>query len=87
MSAQRDRHPFAPPPGPGQGGTANVIAAIASAILPGLGQLAQGRIAPAIFFFVVDVTLWVLLSIICLGWLALVIHAWACLDAALWEPT
>ncbi len=63
-----------------------MVAAIASAIIPGLGQLAQGRLGPAVFFFVTDVVLWVTLSIFCLGWLALVVHAWACLDAAWWEP-
>lgn len=70
-----------------RGGPGNVLAAVASAFIPGLGQLAQGRIGPAIFFFVTDVMLWLVLSVFCLGWLALVIHAWACLDAALWEPT
>ena len=78
---------FDPPPPPRQGGTGNVLAAIASAFIPGLGQLAQGRFGPAIFFFVFDVLMWLVLSLVCLGWLALVIHAWACLDAALWEPT
>lgn len=60
-----------------RGSTANVIAAIASFIIPGLGQLAQGRILAAILFFVIDVVLWIFL----LGWL---MHIWACIDAALY---
>lgn len=63
----------------GRGSTANIIAAIASAIIPGLGQLAQGRLGAAIFFFVIDVVLW----LVCLGW---IMHIWACIDAAYWEP-
>ena len=84
---QPSRGIFDPAEPPRRGGTGNVIAAIASAIIPGLGQLAQGRIGPAIFFFIVDLILWLVLSVICLGWLAILIHVWACLDAALWEPT
>ena len=63
----------------GRGSTANVVAAVASAILPGLGQLAQGRVGAAVFFLALDLLLWVF----CLGW---VMHIWACIDAALWEP-
>ncbi len=77
---------FDPPPPPGQGSTANVVAAIASAFIPGLGQLAQGRIGPAIFFFVVDVLVWIL-TFACLPGVAIIMHIWACLDAAWWEPT
>ena len=58
-----------------RGSTGNIIAAIASFIIPGLGQLAQGRIGAAILFFVFDVLLWLIL----LGW---IMHIWACLDAA-----
>ena len=60
-----------------QGSTGNVIAALASFILPGLGQLLQGRVLPAIFFFLLS-GLWV----IGLGWLA---HIAACLEAAVWK--
>ena len=63
----------------GRGSTANVIAAVVSFVIPGLGQAAQGRIAAGVFFFVVDVLLW----FVCLGW---IMHIWACIDAALWEP-
>ena len=36
----------------GQGSTGNVIAAICSLIIPGLGQLVQGRLMSAIGWFV-----------------------------------
>jgi TM2 domain-containing membrane protein YozV len=63
----------------GQGSAGNVIAALASLFIPGLGQLVQGRFLAAFFFFLASVILWFLL----LGWL---IHLWACLNAALWKP-
>ena len=37
----------------GQGSAGNVIAAICSLIIPGLGQLVQGRIISALVWFVV----------------------------------
>ncbi|HKV52537.1 MAG TPA: hypothetical protein VJO52_15185 [Gemmatimonadaceae bacterium] len=63
----------------GQGSTGNVIAALASFFIPGLGQLIQGRLGMAIVMFVLAAVLWFFL----LGW---VIHIWAILDAALWKP-
>jgi len=63
----------------GQGSTGNVIAALASFFIPGLGQLIQGRLLMAALMFVLAGVLWFFL----LGW---VIHLWAILDAALWKP-
>lgn len=63
----------------GQGSTGNVIAALASFFIPGLGQLIQGRFLRAIVMFVLAAILWWFL----LGW---VIHLWSILDAALWKP-
>ena len=63
----------------GQGSTGNVIAALASFFIPGLGQLLQGRLAMAIVHFVLAGILWFFL----LGW---VIHLWSILDAALYKP-
>jgi TM2 domain-containing membrane protein YozV len=63
----------------GQGSTGNVIAALASFFIPGLGQLIQGRLLMAIVMFCLAAVLWWFL----LGW---VIHIWAILDAALWKP-
>jgi TM2 domain-containing membrane protein YozV len=62
----------------GQGSTGNVIAALASFFIPGLGQLIQGRLMMAIVMFVLAAVLWWFL----LGW---VIHLWSILDAALWK--
>jgi TM2 domain-containing membrane protein YozV len=63
----------------GQGSAGNVIAALASLFIPGLGQLVQGRFLAAVFFFVASVILW----FVFLGW---IIHLWSCLNAALWKP-
>lgn len=63
----------------GQGSTGNVLAAICSFFIPGLGQLVQGRLLIAIVMFVLAVVLWIVL----LGWL---IHLWSILDAALYKP-
>lgn len=63
----------------GPGSTGNVLAALASFCLPGLGQLAQGRVLPAFLFFTGSILLWC----VCLGWAA---HLWAVVDAALWRP-
>jgi hypothetical protein len=65
----------------GRGSGGNVIAGIASLVIPGLGQLAQGRILSALLMCCVSGLLW-LLSFGLLGWLG---HVIACLDAALWR--
>ena len=58
----------------GQGSTGNVIAAVCSFFVPGLGQLVQGRLGMAILQFVLAVVLWFFL----LGW---AIHLWSVIDA------
>jgi TM2 domain-containing membrane protein YozV len=63
----------------GQGSAGNVIAAVCSFFIPGLGQLVQGRVGMAILQFVLAAVLWFLL----LGW---IIHLWSIVDAALWKP-
>ena len=50
----------------GQGSTANVIAALATFFIPGLGQLIQGRVLKAGLMFVLAGILWVFW----LGWAA-----------------
>lgn len=62
----------------GQGSTGNVIAALASFFIPGLGQLLQGRIIMAAVQFVLAAILWIVL----LGWL---IHLWSIVDAAVYK--
>ncbi len=59
----------------GRGSTGNVIAALASFFIPGLGQLLQGRLVMAGIQFVLASVLWIFL----LGWL---IHLWSIVDAA-----
>jgi TM2 domain-containing membrane protein YozV len=63
----------------GQGSAGNVIAAVCSIFVPGLGQLVQGRLGLAILQVLLAVVLWFFL----LGW---AIHLWSILDAALWKP-
>ena len=64
------------PPGPGSSG--NVLAAICSFFIPGLGQLVQGRIFLALIMFVLAGGLW----FVFLGW---IIHIWSVIDAALYR--
>jgi len=63
----------------GQGSAGNVIAALASFFIPGLGQLLQGRLLAAILHFVLAALLWIVL----LGW---IVHLWSILSAATWKP-
>ena len=64
----------------GQGSAGNVLAALCSFFIPGLGQLLQGRLLMAIVQFCLAAVLWFVL----LGW---IIHLWSILDAALFKPT
>ncbi|MFN3387165.1 MAG: hypothetical protein ACK42Y_11350 [Candidatus Thermochlorobacter sp.] len=64
---------------PGQGSAGNVIAALCSFFIPGLGQLIQGRLLMALIHFVLAAALWVI-------WLGWIIHLWSILDAARWSP-
>ena len=59
----------------GQGSGGNVLAALCSFFIPGLGQLLQGRLLMAILHFVLAAVLWFIL----LGW---IIHVWSIIDAA-----
>ena len=63
---------------PGQGSAGNVIAALCSFFIPGLGQLLQGRLIMAIVHFLLAALLWLIL----LGW---IVHLWSILDAALFK--
>ena len=64
---------------PAQGSTGNVIAALASFFIPGLGQLVQGRLLKAAVMFVLAGVLW-------LVWLGWIVHLWSILDAAMFKP-
>ena len=63
----------------GQGSAGNVLAALCSFFIPGLGQLLQARLGRAILHFVLAIVLWFVL----LGW---IIHLWSILDAARFTP-
>lgn len=64
----------------GSGACGNVICALASFFIPGLGQLLQGRWILAGTMFVLTALLWLVL----LGW---VIHLWSIVDAAIYKPS
>ena len=63
----------------GQGSAGNVIAAVCSFFIPGLGQLVQGRPIKAMIHFVLSGVLW-------LFWLGWVMHIWSTIEAAVWDP-
>lgn len=72
----------------GQGSAGNVIAAICSLLVPGLGQLVQGRLLAALFWFALAcigfAVSWLLtLSLLPFGWF--VVSLFACLDAARYQ--
>ena len=62
----------------GKVSTGNVIAALCSFFIPGLGQLLQGRPVAALIQFILAAMLWWIL----LGW---IIHLWSTLDAAVYS--
>ncbi len=64
----------------GQGSGGNVLAALCSFFVPGLGQLLQGRLILGVIQFVLAGVLWIFL----LGWL---IHLWSIIDAAKFKPS
>jgi TM2 domain-containing membrane protein YozV len=59
----------------GQGSGGNVLAALCSFFIPGLGQLLQGRPMIALIQFVLAAVLWIV-------WLGWIIHLWSIIDAA-----
>lgn len=72
----------------GQGSAGNVIAAICSFFVPGLGQLVQGRVLSAITWFaaacIAFVVTWLLtLSLLPFGWF--VVSIFACINAAVYR--
>jgi len=67
-------------PGPGYAG--NVIAAVCSVCIPGLGQLVQGRVLAAIIHFILGGVIW-LITFGLFGWIA---HILSAVDAARWKP-
>jgi TM2 domain-containing membrane protein YozV len=73
----------------GQGSAGNVIAAICSLFIPGLGQLVQGRVLSALGWFtfacVAGVVTWLItLSLFPFGWV--VVSILSAVSAAVWKP-
>jgi TM2 domain-containing membrane protein YozV len=73
----------------GQGSTGNVIAALCSLFVPGLGQLVQGRVLWAMFWFafacIAGALTWLItLSLAPFGWALVAILA--CIHAAMYSP-
>jgi len=68
--------------GRGKGSAGNVLAGIASFIIPGLGQLVQGRLFAALFMFLLSGAIWVI-SLGTLGWIG---HIIAAVHAAVYDP-
>lgn len=72
-----------------QGSAGNVIAALCSLFVPGLGQLLQGRVVSALVWFtlacVAFVITWLItLSLLPFGWF--VVSIFSCINAALYRP-
>lgn len=73
----------------GRGSTGNVIAALCSFFIPGLGQLVQGRILWALFWFVFAGIAWVFTFIFTLGFFPFggaLVNLVSCIHAALYKP-
>jgi TM2 domain-containing membrane protein YozV len=60
------------------GSTGNVIAALCSFFVPGLGQLLQGRVFMALIQFILAGVLWFF-------WLGWIVHLGSAIDAALYR--
>ncbi len=65
-----------------QGSGGNVIAALCNIPFPGLGQLVQGRLLPALLFFIVCGVGYFLWILVVPAIIAAVVHLWSILDAA-----
>jgi TM2 domain-containing membrane protein YozV len=65
-----------------RGSTGNVLAAICSFLIPGLGQLVQGRLFTAGIHFVASILIWW----ITLGMFGWVVRVWSAFSAAIFKP-
>jgi len=71
----------------GQGSGGNVIAAICNIFIPGLGQLVQGRILPAIIFAIVCFGGYALFFLVIPAIIAGLCQIWSIIDAARYKST
>lgn len=73
----------------GRGSTGNVIAAVCSFFIPGLGQLVQGRVLWALFWFLSACVMAVLTFIFTLGFAPFgwgLVSLVSCIHAAVHKP-
>ncbi len=68
-----------------KGSAGNVISAICNIPFPGLGQLVQGRVLPAIIFAIVCFGGYALMWLVVPAVIAAIFHLWAILDAATYK--
>lgn len=66
----------------GQGSGGNVLAAVCSFFIPGLGQLVQGRLLSALLFFVLTGLGYFFWVLIIPAVIAGILHLWSIIDAA-----
>jgi TM2 domain-containing membrane protein YozV len=73
----------------GKGSTGNVLAAICSLIVPGLGQLVQGRVLWALAWFVMAGVAYAITFVLSIGLLpvgGMLVQLLSCIDAAVYKP-
>jgi TM2 domain-containing membrane protein YozV len=73
----------------GRGSAGNVIAALCSLFVPGLGQLVQGRVLWALFWFVFAGLAWTITFVLTFGILPFggaLVNLFACIHAAVYTP-
>ncbi len=68
-----------------QGSAGNVIAAICNVFFPGLGQLVQGRILPALIFAIVCVGGYALWWLVFPAVIAAIFHLFSIINAATYK--
>ena len=66
----------------GRGSAGNVLAAICSFFIPGLGQLVQGRFLKALFHLILAGVIW----LVTFGYGGWIMHIWSCYEAAVHKP-
>lgn len=71
----------------GQGSGGNVLAAVCSFFIPGLGQLVQGRILAALLFFAIVGVNYFFMVLIIPAVIGGIFHLWSIIDAARFKAT
>ena len=71
----------------GQGSGGNVVAAVCSFFIPGLGQLVQGRILAALLFFAIVGVNYFFMVLVIPAVIGGLFHLWAIIDAARFKAT